>query len=235
MRPREFPERLAQLGTSAQSSVPGIYAWAVTVAPTVCSGSEPLVARWVGLCAPTILVAGAALEPRVGMRARILSLWSFVIACGFVWGAAPAELAPPRLDPVRGVGGMFGWALFALAWAHGPVTREAAPKLPAAVADGESPPWGARVDGACLLAGALAAAAIQLGGWQVPGAESALLVRFATVAAGLAVLGVAANLAVRQIGGVGFRGSQRRRWAFFAVVVLTAIAVLALVRFCWRG
>ncbi|HXX69481.1 MAG TPA: hypothetical protein VEK07_20020 [Polyangiaceae bacterium] len=234
MRSQDSSERFSRASAALQSSVPGIYAWAVTVAPAACGGGAPLAARLVGLGAPTVLVLGAALEPRFGLRARVLSLWAFVIACGFVWGAAPAELSPLRLDPVRGIAGMFGWALFALACAGGPIGRPAASKRSLSRANGESLPRRVHVETVCVVAGALAAAALQSFGWQAPGAESALLVRFATIAAGLAVLEIAANVAGRQVSGGAAVESGPRRIAWLAVAALAALGSLAFVRLLLR-
>lgn len=236
MQSRDSPDRFTPWGLALQASVPGFYAWAVTVAPTVWNESEPFALRLVGLGAPIFLAAGAWCEPRVGLRARILSLWSFVIACGFVWGAAPNELAPARLDPVRGVAGMLGWALFALTWAGG----QAKPPGPSRSVEsrgwlGDSnggPPRGrSSADSAWVIAGVLAAAAMQFAGWQVTGPETALFVRFVTVAGGLATLAIATNLAVgrRVAGTVGPSGS-RSQHVLLPLLVLITLAGVALAR-----
>lgn len=221
-----------------QACVPGVYAWAVTVAPTVWNDGEPLAARVAGLAAPVFLVFGAILEPRVGLPARILSLWSFVIACGFVWGAAPNELTPLRLDPVRGVAGMLGWALFALASAAGPASRSMASRGPAGgmthpgtgTTNVEQPASRWRLDIACVVVGALVAAVMQFGGWQISAPESALFVRFVTVAAGLATLTVATNVATGRRPGGAARAGVGSKSLRFALIGLVALGAVALVR-----
>jgi hypothetical protein len=222
-----------------QAAVPGVYAWAVTVAPTVWNDGEPLAARLAGLVAPFFLVFGATLEPRVGLPARVFSLWAFVIACGFAWGAAPNELTPLRLDPVRGVAGMLGWALFALASAAGPASRSMASR--GAAGSVTSPGAGAtnieqpasrwRLDIACVVVGALVAAVLQFGGWQISAAEPALFVRFVTVAAGLAALALATNLAIgRPPAGAARAPGVRSKYLRFALMALVALGAVALVR-----
>lgn len=222
-----------------QASVPGLYAWAVTVAPTVWNDGEPVAARVAGLVAPIFLGVGAALEPRVGLPARVLSLWSFVIACGFVWGAAPNELTPLRLDPVRGVAGMLGWALFALASAAGPPSRSIGSRGAGGGVAGpgagttsiEQPASRWRLDIACVGVGALVAAVMQFGGWQISTPESALFVRFVTVAAGLATLTLATNLAIgRRSVGAARAWGVRSKSLRFALIALVAFGAVALVR-----
>jgi hypothetical protein len=223
-----------------------LYAWAVTVAPTAWSDAELGVARWVAVVAPILLVAGAVLELRAGPRARIFFFWSFVIACGFVWGLAPGQLAPPHFDWVRGFAGMLGWALFALASAAGPARARQEPvsRRPARL-DGVAglPQRRLQADTAWVATGVVLAASVQSAGWQVSGAESALLVRFVTIAAGLVVLGIVTRVAVgryerRQSDASGARTKSlgaRAKWGVLAIGVLAALAGIVFARLLLKG
>ena len=116
-------DRLVARGAPAQAAIAGGYAWAVTVAPTVWERGAPaiaLVAAGVGLAALLALAVGDRLW---GGRGRAAALWVFVLASALAWLSAPAALRPTRLDTTRGLAGMAGWALFALASA-GPALGE---------------------------------------------------------------------------------------------------------------
>src|SRR5271165_7131310 len=115
MRAAGLFERLSSWGAAAQASVPGAYAWGVTVAPAAWSRGGSSFARAASLVAIAALGAGVVGERRWGWRARIASLWTFILACALTWSAVPLALAPLRMDVPRGVAGMIGWALFAMA------------------------------------------------------------------------------------------------------------------------
>jgi hypothetical protein len=233
-------QRVSAMGAAAQAVVPGIYAWAVTVAPVVLdlrldrgtigvwAHGTSAVARLAALVAPLWLLAGPAAERRWDARGRVASLWGFVLSCALAWSAAPAAVGPLRIDAPRGVAGMVGWALFALAAAapalhRGPedderIVREA-PLVPRR---GQSK----RVDSAYLAGGAVLAALLQGVGWRVAGAERSLLVRFVALAASLAVVGAATELALaRHVRRVPRSRARRLR---AAMATLVALALLGL-------
>jgi len=231
---RRLYERVSDLGSAAQASVPGAYAWAATVAPAAWSRGGGTLAKATAVLALVALAGGWAAERRWGERARIASLWGFVLASATTWSAVPAALAPLRIDAPRGLAGMLGWALFALALA--------APSLQgkgtAAPAAGDAEPLVARRrlargDAPYLAAAALVAASLQTIGWRVAGAERALLVRFVALAAGLALIDAAATLALaRHARGVR-RGVRLRGW--MAAVVVLAMLLLSGLLFALRG
>src|ERR1700736_6589362 len=108
MRGTVLFERLSSWGAAAQASVPGVYAWSVTVAPVAWSRGASSFARVVSVFAVAALAAGVVMESQLGWRARVASLWAFVIACALTWSASPTALAPLRIDVPRGVAGMIG-------------------------------------------------------------------------------------------------------------------------------
>ena len=84
-------------------------------------------------------------------------------------------------------------------------------------------------DGAYLVLGAIAVAAMQLVGWDVVPPERALLVRFVALAAGIGVLGAVAEIAAarfetRRPGTV--RLGRRRALAWGALLALLVLAGL---------
>jgi len=143
---------MASVGASAQAAIPGLYAWAITVAPAAWSRGAPLLAKVAAVVGVLALVTAPFLEgaaasvsdgadpkpsPARGKRlpllgtvrtwtgptwARAWSVWGFVLSSATVWALAPAALSSARLDGVRGAAGMVGWALFAFASA-GPALR----------------------------------------------------------------------------------------------------------------
>lgn len=189
-------ERLSALGAAAQATVPGVYAWGVTVAPAAWAHGSSAVAKVASILALVALGAGVAGERRWGDAARIASLWGFVLSCALAWSAAPAAFAPMRIDAQRGVAGMIGWGLFALASAAPALQgrreeERVVDELPLRPRKGL-----ARGDALYLAFGAVAAGALQLFGWHVATPERALLVRFVGLAAGLGIVGATTEVAL---------------------------------------
>jgi hypothetical protein len=236
MRAGELLERLSAMGASAQASVPGLYAWGVTVAPTAWGRGSSLVAKGAALVALAALVGGVAAERSWGHRARIAALWTFVLACALSWSAAPSGLAPLRIDAPRGLAGMLGWALFALA--------SAAPALQGRRGDGRvfldepdlAPRRGLhRGDAVYVAAGAAGAVALQLFGWRIATPERALLVRLVALAAGLALVGASVDVALSRHVPRAPQSSQRRLRRGMATFLVLALLGLTGALFVVRG
>ena len=226
-------DRVAAWSAASQSALAGAYAWGVTVAPAAWSRGAPAVAKAAALAALFALSLGFA-SIRFGRRMRRTGFWAFVLSCTAVWVAVPSALGVLRVDVVRGIAGMLGWALFGLTSAAparpivtGPATR-ARPLSPRQVL--------ARGDELYLGIGALGAIAIQTVGWRVPSVERALLVRFVVVASGLAVLATSAELALarhkRRAELVSLVQLRSARPHFVVLSVLAIAGVLSAAR-CW--
>src|SRR5947209_3536528 len=100
-RPRVF-----ELGSVAQASVPGAYAWFVTVAPAAWTRGTPGLAKVFALVGLAFLIAPALLEPRWPKAARSASVWGLALTSVIVWALCPAAFAPARFDTARGITGM---------------------------------------------------------------------------------------------------------------------------------
>lgn len=190
-------ERLASLGPSAQAAIPGVYAWAVTVASCGFARGVPWQTRALALLGPLALAAAVLVDRERPQVARNVALWGLVGSSLLVWALVPAAVGPSRFDAVRGVMGMLGWGAFAFTLA--------APAFPRREADdarvierGRLPPRqrSARWRGAILGAGVAVAPALQAIGWGIEPRERALLVRLYALLAGMAVLAVFAEIAV---------------------------------------
>jgi hypothetical protein len=183
------------MGATAQATVPGAYAWAVTVAPAAFARASPFVSRAAAVCGLCMLALAPVIERRKPALARIVSVWGLVATSLFVWVLAPASfLMPTHADAVREIAGMIGWALFALA--------SSAPALPRHLRGAPSPSVGrlrrrgdsGRVDALILGIGIALAALLQSVGWQTDGPERALLVRLVALCAGVMIVGTASSL-----------------------------------------
>jgi len=215
--------RLGDLGSVAQSSVPGLYAWAVTVSPAAWSKGAPWVAKVAAMAGLASLVGAAAVEARAPRRARAASVWGLGLTSSIVWLAVPGALGPTRLDAARGITGMVGWALFAYAAAAPALKRPAEPQVYVA-APLKARSKTRRGDMVYVGAGAIAAFALQLVGWGVLVPERALLVRLTTLAVGLAVLGAATDVGLaRHAKRLPVAGRLRRR-VFVTWLALTVLA-----------
>jgi hypothetical protein len=209
---------------AAQSAFAGAYAWAVTVAPAAWSRGAAPIAKVIALLALVALGAGFT-EWRFGERARRVALWGFVFACAIVWSAVPTSLGVLHVDALRGVAGVLGWALFGLTFA-----APARSLVEAGVARSRAlPPRQVLAPGdrIYLWVGALVAGATQAVGWNTPSTERSLLVRFAVLGAGIAIVATSADLALaRHLPRT--EPSPRRRLAS-AVPALVVLGVLVLV------
>jgi hypothetical protein len=192
---RDVFARMATLGAGSQSLVAGTYAWASTVAPVAWSRGGGALSRTAAVVALLALGAGWPARKRWGDRARIVASWSFVLCCALAWGTAPEALNGARVDTLAGLTGSLAWGLFALA--------SAAPALEALAGQGsEDDPLPPRRrlpgrEGRVVLAGAVLAVTMQAFGWGMVGPERSLLTRLALLAAGLAIVDLAVNLAPR--------------------------------------
>ena len=228
--------RLAAAGAAAQTMVPGLYAWGVTVAPAAWARGSSVLAKAVALGALVALGCGVIGERRLGAWVRIASLWGFVLASAVVWSICPAGLGPAHVDGARGLAGMLGWALFAFASAAPALRVEAPEEGPEGVAAPAAriPPGTlarreAGGDGAYVAAGAATAAALQTVGWRVAGAERALLVRFVALAAALAIIGAATEIALARRAPRAISSPARRiSRASAALVALALLGVAGL-------
>lgn len=222
-------------GGGRASERSGAYAWAVTVAPVAWARGASVVAKGAVAAALVALALGVLGERRWGRQARFASLWGFLLASALAWSGAPQALGPLRIDAPRGLAGMLGWALFALASAAPPLggRREEArvlDELPLAPRKGL-----ARGDAAYLAAGALVAVALQAIGWRVASVERALLVRFVAIAVGLAVVGASTDVALARHLAREPRPARRRLRRAMASLVALGLLVFTGVLFAARG
>jgi hypothetical protein len=234
MRGERLFNRLSAMGVAAQSAVPGIYAWGVTVAPAAWSrGASPL-AKAASMVALSMLGAGVLCEPRWGLRARVASFWGFVLASATAWSLAPVAMSAVRIDAPRGLAGMFGWGLFAFV--------SAAPVLPAPSVR-EDPMDDSRLvprrklpigNSTYIALGVLMAVLLQAVGWTVAGPERALLVRFVSLVAGLSLIGCATQLALVRHAPRAVPSRARRFRRAMAAMVALGIFILAGLLFAVR-
>jgi hypothetical protein len=225
MRAAGLLKRLSALGVAAQGSVPGAYAWGVTVAPVAWTRGGSTAAKVAAIIGLLALGAGVAGEWRWGGRARVPCFWGFVLASAVTWSAAPVGLSPLRIDAPHGLAGMLGWALFALASAA-PALRPPAEENERTEDAPVGPRRLTRGDSAYIAGGAVLAALLQAIGWRIAGAERALLVRFIALAAGLAIVGASTQVALARHTVRSLPSRVRRlRRALVALVMLGLLAV----------
>jgi drug/metabolite transporter superfamily protein YnfA len=180
------------LGATAQATVPGFYAWLVTVAPAAFGrGARPL-SKAMALTGLALLLLAPLCERRWPSVGRIMSIWGLVITSLVVWLLATVgSTSPTRWDPLKNIAGLIGWSLFALA--------SVAPALPpreVAKEDlsrklqrrGDSGVVDALIVGAAILL----AAVLQCVGWQAEEPERAVLVRLVALGAGVMLIGASA-------------------------------------------
>jgi hypothetical protein len=230
--PQHPPEPPQAMGALRHASIPGAYAWAVTVAPLLWArGDGAWIARLAAGLSLAFLLMGAGLEPRLGPRRRFAFLWAFFIACAVAWGASPGSLAPSRFDAGREIAGMLGWGLFAFAAAAPPLRRGA---LVSGDASDDAPEPAlpsyrrpARGDRLYAIFGIALALSIQLVGLHAAIPERALLVRFVALAAGLAAIGASQELALARHAVRVARGPSARFRAVFMPLAVLLVLLMA--------
>ena len=232
--------RFLDLGSAAQASIPGVYAWAVTVAPAAWSRGAPALARVFAVLGLAALATALFLEhrrPDGAARARAVAVWGLSLTSAFTWLLVPAAMSTLRLDVARGLAGMLGWALFAFACAAPPVRRSEAND--ARIVEG--PPLRprtrlARGDLALMSLGAVAAGLLQLVGWRSGPPERAILVRLVAIACGLAVIGAATGVALaRHVRRVPASRKERVRRALPWVTMVSMLLVVRLALLLFTG
>ncbi len=175
--------------------VPGLYAWGVTVAWPVSSRFASLASRIVALVAVVALVAGSVLRASSPALARIIGIWVFLASCVAAWSLVGSPVMPSHLDPVQGLLGAVGWALFAVGWAGqkrippGPV--ELAPVATQPAVPRKRQP---RRSVFVLTVVAIAAAIPMALAWWVESVERALLAHAVSLAAAIALITFAADV-----------------------------------------
>lgn len=224
--------RVADLGSTAQASVPGIYAWSVSVAPAAFGHGAPRIAQMAAVCGIASLAGAPILESKRPRAARTVSVWGFVFTSVLVWIAVPSSsLSPLRFDGVRGVAGMLGWALFAFASAApalAPLSSESAARTLSRALRSRSPAGWA--DAAILWIGIGMAAVTQAVGWRVVEPERAVLVRLLGLVGGLAAVGAAASMVAARHVARRFdspaRGARRAALPLVLFGLLAAVGVV---------
>ena len=204
---------------------PGLYAWGVTVAWPASQRLAPIEARLLAGAALASIVGGALLSRFWPRAARLTGFWLFVACSLGAWAMLSRAIAPTHLDPVHGVFGSVGWAAFAVVWGgeHPPEAHDAPTR---------SPPWPeARRRTTLIMAIVAAAAAIPIAlAWWVESTERALFAHAVSLAAGIALVACAGDLAApptRETGPRPVEGHPRRRLEG-AAWPLAALAGLAL-------
>jgi len=179
-----------------QATVPGFYAWSVTVAPAAFGRGAPVVSGVAAVSGLALLLSAPFIERRWPSVARVVSIWGLVATSLLVWVLAPSSwITPPRPDLVRSIAGMIGWALFALA--------EVAPALPRRerakselsrrlIRRGDS----GRADAIVLGVAIFLALLLQGIGWQAEQPERAVLVRLVGLGAGVMVVGASGSIVI---------------------------------------
>jgi hypothetical protein len=157
-------------GATTQAVLPGVYAWAVTVAPVGWSrgaSTAAAVATTLGLVS---LAFGPILERRWPDAARMGTGWGLMMTSLATWVLA-SEAAIGSFDAGRGIAGMFGWGLFAFAVAS---PTRAPPGEVAALDSRPATTGGSYLDTAILVLGLGLATLLEIPGWRIGQPDRAL-------------------------------------------------------------
>jgi hypothetical protein len=183
---------LRSQGAATQAMVPGLYAWAVTMAPVGWTPGASTAARSAVAAGLASLLLGPIVERRAPNVARLAMGWGLVVSALLTWTFA-SEAAVRAFDAARGIAGMFGWAVFAFAVASPSREPGGAVARPAALSPRAKRK---RRDTPLLLLGIALVVALEIPGWRVESRDRALLLRVVALAGGLGIVTAAATIAV---------------------------------------
>lgn len=217
-----------------QASVPAGYAWATTVAPLAFGKGGTTLGQVFALLALTFVGLAVTLES-MNARSRFALpalVWGMTLfSSGSFVAATPRALA--SIDTTRGVAGVLGWLLFALASAA-PALRRAPDNALTVKALSRSAP--SKSAFGFLLVVALVLAIVLMGfGWAEEPVERAVLVRVASIVLSLLLLGLATKfLGLLSGADPAERGRAHAPSAFQTTLrVLVTLLVLALAGLYW--
>jgi hypothetical protein len=205
---------------------PGLYAWGMTVAWPASQRLAPFPARVLAGASLASLVVCAVLTRFWPVAARIVGVWLFLATSLGAWIMLARSVAPTQLDPVHGVLGAVGWAAFAIVWGGH--------RAPPATSEARARPlaWsGVRRRTAITMSLVAAAASLPMAlAWWVQSIERSLLAHAVSLAAAIALIAQAADLAApapREAGPPPPPDRPRRR-LLGAAIPLAALVGLAL-------
>jgi hypothetical protein len=220
-------------GAAAQSAVPALYAWGLTVAPVAWGrGGGPL-ARVTSVGALVAIGVAIGLERRRPDLSRPLLVWGFTAGSLLTWVLAPVGLSTAKLDATRGFLGAAGWLMFAFSAAAPPIRRAAQAGSAGRIVPGAKLLPRVRIargDGVILALAFVCALGLQAVGWGVVVPERALLLRALTLVSGIAILGAATEVAAaRHLPRKPARPSVRlsRMWPPAVLLLLLGVAAVA--------
>lgn len=111
---------------SSPTLLTGLYAWGISLSPTLALGARSLLSGEPGpvppravvlaLLALPVLVVAAALRNISFPTARALGVWGFLGTCTAAFLTGSAAIDASRIDAIRGVLASLGFALYALSW-----------------------------------------------------------------------------------------------------------------------
>ena len=224
------------LAAPANILVPGLYAWATTVAAPAFSDRGSLASRLAAGAAAGALLVGPLLvqhHPRAGRAVGILVFGALCVAS---WALGGRALGVTEVDPIRAALGALGWALFAFGWG--------AVRLPMPVSDqdvessadgrpllprGALPPAARLIFAVSLIGGV----APMLVAWRVARPEQGLLGHAVATLCAIAMVTAGAHIALERPARRVFLGPRNRvvRAARPLVLVMLLVAVGVLWRF----
>ena len=217
-----------------QASVPAVYAWAITVAPTAFGKGGTSLGQFFALLAITSVISSVAIAHTYAGAARFclpLLVWGMTLfsSASFL-AATPRALA--SFDTTRGVAGVLGWLLFALASAAPALRRPPEASLTVKALDQqksvEKPVFG------FLIVIALACCvALQSYGWTQEVAERAVLLRVASVALSLLLLALCTKLLRVLDGGREANGAAPTAFRTTLRVLMTVLVIGLVVLYAW--
>lgn len=202
---------LRAFAARANKLLPGLYAWAATVALPATSPEVGRLGRSLAFAALVALVLGPWVSPLRPALARVLGIYAFVGLSLGAWAVAAragVDLAP---EPLRAALGALGWMAYAFGWGDLARPLRVPEDDPAALG---GPPLPARAElprraSVVFGIGVVGTAVLVVLAWRVARGPQAVLGHAAALAAGLWLL--AATTEVALAAPAGSRGKSGER------------------------
>jgi hypothetical protein len=192
---------VSELSRAPNVLLSGVYAWAVTVLyPTLGRGPGALARIACGTALVALVIGVVIGSRRSSTLGRAIGLHGFVACCALTWILLGSYLSVERIEPLRAALGGVGWVLFAFGWGSPREHANIPEDDPRALPGEPLTPRGRLPAGSgVLLSIATAGAAVPLLlAWRVARTPHALLAHAAAVAAAIALVSAAAEVAVRR-------------------------------------
>jgi hypothetical protein len=213
--------------------LPGLYAWATTVARPVFSSQATLAIRLAAACAVLVLLCGPLLSGRFPRLGRALGVHAFVGFSVLTWALLRHAGVPFGGQALEAAFGAVGWTLYAFGWGELSSRRRVPEQDPHVLAGAPLSPKGSwsRSAEVILGLGVLGAIVILVLAFRVARPSHAVMAHALALLLSLLVISAASRVALER--SPRRLGSSAERFGSAATALALLLIALALGALYW--